>query len=240
MAVFELPLSAAKLFILAGLSTCPQGASPKIDVNIVPKDNPYITNLSAADLTNGFDSKTRTEKTLGEQASEAKWMTGGLASRTLSSQVSGTFNILENRKSGQACMSFKTLTYTLTHEATIYVAADYKNLGCRYSQTMAHERRHVQFDRLALNRGVPELKRVLSAYARNTGPQGPYAKEHVQQEMQRLFDGAFQAALPVIENIKQDMAQSHARIDNYDNYKKESALCPGQFPDFDATPTVQP
>lgn len=230
----------AKFVVLAGLSTCPQGANPKIDVNIVPKDNPYITNFSAADLTNGFGSKERTEKTLGEHASEAKWMTGGLASRTLNSRVSGTFNILQDRKSGQACMSFKTLTYTLTHEATIYVAADYKNLGCRYSQTMAHERRHVQFDRLALTKGVPALKQALTVYARNTGPQGPYAKEQVQQEMQRLFDGAFQATLPVIENIKQDMAQSHARIDNYENYKKESALCPGQFPDFDAAPTGQP
>ena len=237
MAVFELPLSAAKLFVLAGLATCPQGATPKVDINIVTKDNPYVTNLSAKDLTNGFGSKERMQETLGNHAGEAQWMTGGLASRELSSRVSGTFNVLQDRKSGKVCMSFKTLTYTLTHEATIYVASDYKNLGCRYSQTMAHERKHVQFDRLALNQHVPTLKQALASYARSVGPQGPFTEAEISPQMQKQFDGALQATRPVIERIKQTMAESHARIDNYENYKKESALCPGQFPEFDKPAT---
>ena len=238
MVVFELPLAAAKLFILAGLSACPQGPSPKVDVKIVTKDNPYVTNLSAKDLTNGFGSEQRQRETLGEHATTGRWMTGGLAMRELHSQVSGTFAMLKDRKSGDICMSIKTLTYTLTHEATIYVASDYKNMGCRHSQTMAHERKHVQFDRLALNQHVPALKQAVAAYARKAGPQGPFPQAQADAHMQIHFDAAVAAARPAIERMKTTMAEYHARIDNYDNYKKESALCPGQFPEFDGTPAT--
>lgn len=233
MAVFELPLAAAKFVILAGLSACPQAATPKVDVILTPKDNPYITDVSAQNLTSGFSNQQRMQDTLGSHANEGRWMTGGLAAMQMNGGVKGTVSVLTDRKTGNSCLSLNSLTLNITHEATIHVASDYQKMGCRFSQTIAHERRHVQFERMAITRNIPALKRALLSYARTTGSQGPYAAGEVAAQQQRIFDGASQAIAPIISAIIEEQRASHARIDNYENYTKESAMCPGQFPKFD-------
>ena len=239
MPVIELPLAAAQLFVLAGLTTCPPAQqNPRVEVAIQATENPAVTNLTAQQLTQQHDAQASLQAALGDHAKEAGWMTGGLASNRLGYSITGTFDIASEPDTGRFCLSFSSINYTILHESTIYVASDFLKMGCRFSQTMAHERKHVHNYSMAAQRQFPAIRQALRAYMKQTGAQGPFDASERTAQVNRLYADAQAAVKPVIDKIIHDANAANDRMDNYDNYMRESAMCPGQFPKFDAATAV--
>lgn len=244
MAVVELPLAAAKLLILASMSGCPgKVPSPAVETRIDQVKTAYVTDRTGQELTASMTD--RSNAVLGEHAQEARWMTGGIAYNQLKRHMSATVHTVQDKTNpNNICIAFKTLDFVFTHESEIHVATDFKQMGCRYSQIMAHERKHVQNYYLAASRNLPAMKQALRRHIQETGFYGPVEKSGINALAERMYKDANTALAPVYERIAQEAAKANARLDNYENYMKESALCPGQFPKFDDTPqnaqTAQP
>lgn len=233
---FDLPLAAAKFVVLAGLSACPSQGRPSINVTLIPHDNPYNTRTSSKQLT--LQDNKVLQNALGEKATEGQWMVGGLAKRNTRVEASFQGSSVTDPKTGMTCLQVRSVTYNIHHYAQIFVAADYKSMGCRYSQTLAHEKHHVQIDRIGLNAAIPAIRRSLQAYLDSKPLAAPVPAASLAAAQQSFLQGLNSAVQPQIEAAWRDIDHEQAKLDNYDAYKRDSALCPGQFPQFDGTPVA--
>lgn len=233
---FDLPLTAAKFALLAGLSACPDTGRVTVNVVLAPHDNAYNTSISSQNLTQTESRKM--QDTLGEKAAEGRWMVGGLAKRDARAEASFRGSTVTDPRTGMTCLQVRDVTYTIHHYAQIYVASDYARMGCRFSQILAHEKHHVQIDRIGLTAAIPQIRRGLQAYLDSKPLAAPVPASSLAAQQQQFLQGLNSAAQPQIEAAWQGIDREQAKLDNYDAYKRDSALCPGQFPQFDGTPAA--
>ena len=103
------------------------------------------------------------------------------------------------------CFALSEINYIINYSPVIYIASDYKDMGCRYSQTLAHEKRHVEIGKRVYNQFLPEIKEELTSAVRTIKPQGPYPSERVEAERQRVMDEIRAATRPIIDRLHEKM-----------------------------------
>ena len=221
---------ASQLLVMAALSACPQPGKVDVQVTLKVDEKPYITDVTSQWLTDNFGNDPD-----GTLATDGKWMVGGLMKSNLSGAYNAQFSVLSDRKTGNACLSVRTVTYTINYAPQIYIASDYKHLGCRYSQTMAHEKRHVQTDKRVFNEFIPKMKNQIRKHVESMPAQGPYAPAQLPQEQQRILQQIAQSIKTLEGELIAKRRQEQAKIDTLENYQRDTALCPGQFPKFDGS-----
>lgn len=220
--------SLSSLAILAGLEgQCPPPQKVVVDVKLVVKESPYITDVSSQWLTDNFANDPD-----GTLSTDGQWMVGGLTKSNISGQFSASFAATTEPVSKNVCLSLRSVNYYITYEPVIYIASDYKHMACRYSQTLAHEKRHVATDKKVINQYIPQLKAHLQKIARGIKSQGPYNNAQAPVEQNRILAELSAATDPLLQRLIATRRAEQAKIDTLENYKRDTALCPGQFPQF--------
>lgn len=218
------------LFVAAGLSACPPPQKVDVNVRLVVQESPYITNVTAQWLTDNFQSDPD-----GTLATDGNWMVGGLTKSNLNLHESARFFTHVNTQTKATCLAISSVDYVLTYSPVIYIASDYKHLGCRYSQTLAHEKKHVSTDKRVFEKYIPEMKQEILKLVRKMPPQGPYPADQVDAQKQRILAEIAAVTKPYFDQLVATRRKEQAKIDTLENYKRETALCPGQFPKFDGS-----
>ena len=221
---------ASQLIVMASLAACPQPGKVDVQVSLKVEEKPYITNVTSQWLTDNFSNDPD-----GTLATDGNWMVGGLMKSNLSGAYNAQFSVLSDRKTGQACLAVRSVNYTINYAPQIYVASDYKHLGCRYSQTLAHEKRHVATDKRVFTEFISKMKREIKKYAESLPAQGPYAPAQLPQEQQRILQQIAQSIKVLEGELIAKRRAEQAKIDTIENYTRDTALCPGQFPKFDGS-----
>ncbi len=229
------PLTLSAGYILATLSAaqCPAQGPVDVDVEFVKQDSPTITNMTSAQLT---QQMMNPDSTL---ATDGKWMVGGVTvvkpGANLMDTIQVGFQAMTEVRTGAACFTVNKVSYTITYNPSVYIASDFLNMGCRYSATLMHEKRHVDTDVRLLTDAVPDLKKSLQAIAESLGPQGPYAVGDLDSQKRRVVEQIGAAIAPQWQQFVALRRQKQAEIDTLPNYQRDTALCPGQFPKFDGS-----
>jgi len=218
------------LYMLAGMSACPQQGPVDVQINLVTQASPYVTDVSSQSLTqemrNDPDSSAFTD---------GKWMTGGVTKSNVTGKANAQFRQMKNTRTGETCFAVARMNYDLVYAPVIYIASDFTQMGCRYSATLMHEKRHVSTDMRTFNEYLPQMKQAMQAYAQNLRPQGPYPAAQVEDEERRVIQEIAAAAEPLVAQLVEVRRKRQGEIDTEQNYLRDTALCPGQFPKFDGT-----
>ena len=218
------------LYMVAGLAACPSPQKVDVDVKLVVKESPYITNVTATQMTQMFQADPD-----ATTSTDGKWMTVGLTKSNLSGQFSANFYSHTNTKTKEACLAVDKVDYVITYTPLVYVASDYKKLGCSYSVTLAHEKRHVNTDKRVIDQFIPDMKNEIQRLVKKMPAQGPYPAAQVQAQQQRILAEVSAVTQPYMDQLIAKRRVEQAKIDTIENYMKETSLCPGQFPNFDGS-----
>jgi hypothetical protein len=222
------PISlSAAYFMTVGAVQCPAllPRNVAVDVHVDYKRDPYIVNLSSAELTTFAKDADSTISTDGH------WMVGGLTKSGFDSEIRVDF--IASTFGRVSCLNVEKVTYTIKYNPQVYIASDYLNMGCRYSVTVMHEEHHVDTDRRLLDQYIPGLKQTVKAYAEQLGPQGPYPTADIEMQKNRIVRIIGDGLQPLMQQLATIRRQRQAQIDTKANYMRETAMCPDQFPKFE-------
>lgn len=222
------PFTISAAYILANTLQCPTMMGEiDVDVRIETKRKPYITSQSSSQMTAHRHDEDSTFSTDG------RWMVGGLTRSKFTSEARADYTLA--MQGGQACMAVTKVTYVITYEPEVFIASDYLKMGCRYSVTVQHEERHVDTDERVLREYQPVIDRVIRKYAGNIGMQGPFPKSQVEDMKEEMLHKITTAIEPFMKQMADVRRKRQAALDTEANYRRETAICPGQFPKFNGS-----
>jgi len=219
-------------FILAStaLGPCPLQGKVDVTVKLDQPPPPVSTALTAQQLTDQFGRDP--DSTL---STDGKWMMSGMTRSSIGASYKASFATHTNTQTGAACFAIDKVEYTIHYKPEIYIASDYKNMGCRYSATMMHEKNHVKIDNRTITDFMPQMRDKLKAAAEAIGPQGPYPAAQIEAEKKRAMASVADTLTPVVQELVALRRVRQATIDTEAMYMRDTALCPGQFPKFDGS-----
>ena len=222
-------ISLPAAYVLASLTTCPTMAPPAVDVQLRASDPPHYTNMTSQELTTGYGNNP--DSTL---ATDGQWMIGGLTLTDIAGEYSVNFVTQTDTTTHLTCLGVREVDVDIVYTPQIFIASDFlgPDKKCRYLVTMAHEQKHVATDLETINDFAPEIRRQLREYAATLEMEGPFNPEDIDGQQQLITQAVEDAASPVIDQLVQVRRARQAAIDTIANYRAETAMCPGEFPNF--------
>ena len=161
-------------------------------------------------------------------------MVGGLNRSQIKTSYQMPYMRRDNKTAGTSCFMPQAFNYNIVYENTIFIAEDFRLMGCRYSATMAHEKRHEKTDLNLLEQYAADAQKALEAAVSGLRPIGPIPSSQLEAEYAKLMETITQSLHPVFARMMQVRQKKQADIDSHENYMRDTALCPEQFPRFDA------
>ncbi len=233
MPLFETLAPAFTGLLMLANAGCPAQGKFDIDVRVDKRDSAYIMNLTSQQLTAKYGRDP--DSTL---STDGNWMVSGVtvvSEGGLGAQTKMSFDILPNYKNDTACLTVDKVEYEIQYAPKIFIAQDYKDMGCRYSATLMHEKKHVQIDMRTFTDFTPDIAKSIRESVQRMGAQGPFPAAAIP-DMQKSAMAQINADLnPVFVRLVDLRRKRQAEIDTEANYLRDTALCPGQFPKFDGT-----
>lgn len=223
------PVTLTAAYLLATATGCAPQGNPAVEVRIQQRDKPYNTQYTSQQLTQMFGNDL--DSTL---STDGHWMISGvtvLSGGGLTSRTKAQFSFTPNYKTDTACFSVDKVEYEINYSPAIYIASDYKDMGCRYSATLMHEKRHVQQDIKTLTDYKRTIEKAIEKHL--YGKKHPeVTREGIEVAQQRTIKELGEALEPTWMALLELRRKRQAEIDTETNYLRDTALCPGQFPDY--------
>lgn len=227
------PVTLPALYVLASMSACPAQGPVAVDVHLQKADNAYITNQSSQQLTALYGRDPD-----ASMATDGRWMVGGVTvvSRGgLQHSLKAEFKTLTNYAHDTVCFTVASVEDEIQYSPQIYIASDFLNLGCRYSATLMHEKRHVDADVRTFTDFAPYMRDKIERTAEALPPQGPVPVNQLEEAEHDVLKQLSDSIGPLRDQMLELRRKRNAAIDTLPNYLRDTALCPGQFPKFDGT-----
>lgn len=212
---------AAGLFYLAASVQCSAQAPPPIKVIPARSAIQYDHTKSRADLD-------RIEiDTINPYAGRRDTHVGGLMSGEIRVEHQIAFVQERYDQIDQACLHFDRLDVTITINPTIYIAREEKPGSCEYNAILEHEKKHVEADRIVVNKYAKRIGDALSfavkKYGASFGPFDVMQVEPVQTKLQDYIGGIVKTE---VEKMNAERLAIQQGIDTYDEYERVQRLCP--------------
>lgn len=225
------PLTLSAAYILASVTTtteCPVPEPVAANVEFVKGDNPIVTDQTKADIASRFRTNLNSSMSV-----DGNWIKGGatvIEGMALKESVDVEFKA-HPVPGGKACLSVGKVNYTITYSPTVYIASDLSD--CVRNATLAHEQRHIDHDAALANAYVPIITKAITDAVDSLGAQGPIALNDVDSTKDHLTAGILQAIKPKWGDLSFAVRDKKSEVDTEEDYKKDTAACPGEFPAFD-------
>jgi hypothetical protein len=221
-----LTLSAAYLLTSMTVAECPAQTAPQVSVQMVTTDNPLVGNQTPEQMASLRSDRDSSAYWHG------KWMPGG-ATLTRGMALKEGIDIefkTHPAAAGTVCLSVDKVNYTVTFSPTIYLAAGLSD--CASNATLAHEKRHVALDETIINNNLPVLQQAIEDYMASRPPQPPVPETLTESLKTELMKKAVEAIKGKWGNLSYQVQQAQGQVDTADDYKRDTAACPGQFPPY--------
>lgn len=226
--LIDLPAITAAVVLASTPAPCPP-AAPQVDVQvrIEHQEMPVVTGKTSRELTGEFllnsDATTSTD---------GHWMIGGLNHADIGGNYSVQYEQRIHEQAGTACIAPQKVEFEIVYTSTIYMAKDFKPASCSYIATMAHQKRHVATDLRVLEKHIPNIRAALVQAACNIGMRGPFTGDQLPTAREKIAEDIAVAADSAMQAMREERRKRQADIDTYDNYTRDTAACPGQFPPY--------
>lgn len=231
MAMTAPSLLLAKAFVLAQMSVCPPAQrAPQVEVIFVPHKPAYVTDVPVKKLT---ERMRKNPDATHITAKRGDWRVfGSTEGRTNGTNYNVSFAV-EDDLHGNVCYYVDRLHFTLHYKPQVFIAAELANHECYYKVTKLHEERHIAADLKVLREYMPKVKMEILYYLRAFGGQGPFTAKDADKESDRIMETIKKGIRPFLGKLYEARRSSQNEIDSVENYKYESALCPGEWPEVE-------
>ncbi len=222
------PAALSAAYILASMGQCapPSWTQVDIDVQMEYAQSPPDDSLTVEQITSKFGNDTASTF-----AADSKAKIAGLTSSNYRWQMQEWFTAKRYGSGNDVCMFMKKVQYKIIYSPEVYIASDYKKIGCTYSVIATHEKRHTDADTQTITDYIPEIRSVIQNYFRNLPPQEAFDENDMKNQELRMMkayrESVQESMKPIWDRLYQTRDQRQAAIDTPQNYKRDWALCPG-------------
>ena len=228
--LIDMPAIAAAVILASSpAAPCPS-AAPQVDVQVrvVHNETPISMEKTARELSAEFTHDADTTV-----STDGHWMIGGTTRSDIGGSYSVQYQQRVDEQAGTTCIAPDKFEYEIVYTSTIYMAKDFGQSGCRYTATLAHQKRHVDTDLRVLDKHIPNIRAALEKAVSDIGMRGPFAEDQLQGASEQIAEELALAADPAMQALREERRKRQAEIDTYDDYVRDTAACPGQFPKYD-------
>ncbi|MBL1147026.1 MAG: hypothetical protein D8M28_04930 [Proteobacteria bacterium] len=221
--------TAATGLVAAGLTVCPVHPIPQVEVHFAAQQPFYSEDISARRLTeNALQDPDST------MTRHQGWTVHGTTARQISHKFFLNFTTRSD-KAGNMCLYFSHATFAITYYPAVFIAREALDKKCYADVVRAHEMQHVAIDIAGIQEYLPHIKSDMLLYLRSLGYQGfgPMKLQAAQAKQKELQKQVMQATIPMIEKLRVAVRERQSAIDTPENYLREQAKCPGDFPEID-------
>ena len=197
---------------------CSVPRAPDIKVNMATDEIKYHFGTGTETLSQGPKS------TVSPYAAGVDQSTGGL--RVDKPEISNnvTWNIQYDQESQIGCMWYETVTITIHLKPEVYVAKEFNQGQCREA-ILKHELKHVEVDRLVMNKYAVLIGKAVQAAVNSAGALGPFNMSEVES-MKAVSMNHIKAAIDSQSLLMQkEMNQLQSQVDSLAEYKYVSGFC---------------
>lgn len=220
----------AKAFMLAQMSVCPPAdRSPRVEVIFTPQKPSYVTDVPVKKLTARMKKNPDATHVT---AKRGDWRVFGSTEGRTTAKYNISFAV-EDDLHGNVCYYVDRLHFTVNYRPQVFIAAELANHECYYKVTKLHEERHIAADLKVLREYAPKIKMEILYYLRAFGGQGPFAAGDADKESDAIMDKVKKGLKPFLAKLYEARRSRQNDIDNVENYKYESGLCPGEWPEVE-------
>lgn len=199
---------------------CIHQTAPKITVLPSKSTVTYDFSKSQAQL-DGFDVDTVSPYGPGLETH-----IGGLMSGEVMVQHRVEFMQERYQHVDAGCLYIDKIDVNIHINPTIYVASDYPRGSCKHNAIIEHEKKHIQIDRVIVNKYAERIGRALEKILNNSGSSyGPYRMSDLpaaQKQVQSSIDTAVRRENDLMNEERKAKQQ---QIDTVDEYNRVEAVC---------------
>ena len=219
-----------KAYLLAQLTVCPAGNAPTVNVMLGVEKTYYNETLTAAQITKSMMGDKEST-----YATDSRSMLGGVTTSKLTSEVNFNYRQMSD-DAGNTCVYINSANIALYYYPAIFIAKDILDKPCYSKVVKDHEQQHVDIDIKALNEYIPKIKVDMLRYLQTLGYDGfgPYTPADAEKQQAVLANNVMAASKPMVEKMREDRRERQGAIDTLENYRREQAKCPEEFPLSDA------
>lgn len=217
--------AAAGSVVAAGLVVCPVKPPPQVYVHFAAEKTVYNTAYSGTQLAQGLASPSGGAVATHKSAEDVQIL-DGVTMRQLGHHLRMGFHTWSDRN-GRSCLYFEHATFTITYQATVFIAKDVLEDSCYADVVRAHENRHIIIDLDTVREHIPAIKTQLLQHIRNIGYQGvgPVDAKEVTAKRKEMKKQLAAAARPLLHGLRISIAQRQHKIDTPENIAAEQAHC---------------
>lgn len=207
----------------AGDITCQLRKSPEITV-AASDTTLKINNSKSKKELNTFDIDTVSPYGNNIPSHVGGLMSGELKTTSNASVMSESYPALN-----ATCLSINKITVKINIDPTIYIAKEYKPGTCMYNAIMGHERKHVQTDRMIVNKYIKLIGDALDKYYKAIDYKyGPIPTQLSKEGQEKLVGPANKIVSEYARRMNDERRKVQQGIDSLEEYERVNNACPGE------------
>ena len=209
-------MALATTTLLAALSLCAVHAPPQVF---------FVYSEKAAVIHHDQSTKALGKSWQRPEAIQREFpITGGYTNGKVKADFEMQF-AYQAYGAGNFCLWPGTVRVHVSYVPDVFIASDYREGGCRYKDTLAHEFRHVHTDIDTLKKYLPALENAARAEARRMEAPPPMSQSRMIRVRQEFIDRV-QAAISVpLNKLDAERKEKQALIDTRQEYLRASHAC---------------
>ena len=213
------PVMAQSSVSASASSWCRVVRPPQVSIKTDTDKINWVFNLSQRQLNN-FDVDT-----INPYGNSVHTDVGGLMKGGINMVQTMRFNTVTHNGLKQSCLFYDSVSVQLKIEPSIYIAREYAPGSCRHNAIKEHELKHINVDRMIVNKYAQLIGRAIKTEIDKRALYGPVSitqEESIRQLMRTRMEGILRKINTQMENERRTRQQA---IDNIQEYERVNNLC---------------
>ena len=202
-----------------GQNWCKLSKPPQVVIKTDTDKINWFFNYSQAQLNN-FDVDT-----INPYGNSIHTDVGGLMKGGINMTQTMRFNTITHKGLNQSCVFYDIVRVDFKIEPNIYIAREYPPGSCKHNAIKGHELKHINIDRLIVNKYAALAGRTIKAEIDKRALYGPVSIAQ-EDQMAKLMQGRMELILRTLNKQMEDERRTRQQaVDNLQEYERVNNLC---------------
>ncbi len=188
---------------------------PPKNVNI--KIVPNMANISY-DFSKSFVDLSKVKINHNPYGAKDITHTFGLANGQFQVSHGVKFQMITNPNVNQSCIWYDSIDVKMKMDPKILIAKEYRKGGCHHKKVMAHEKEHIEVDKVVTNKYAQKLGQALSREVMSKPLYGPFSSSQLQVKQREMQDRLSVIVKANNDEMMAERSRLQALVDSRENY----------------------
>lgn len=200
--------------------SCNLKAAPRISVTPVKSQIKYNFTKTKADL-----NKINVD-TISPYGPHHKTNVSGLMSGSIQLASNVSFMQETYDSKNQGCLYLKAVNVKIHIDPTIYIAREFPKSSCMHNAILAHEFKHVEVDRLIVNKYINLIGRALGKEVdRQSQRYGPMKIIRIAEVQEDIKKSIYDVVLDMNDDMNRERRRRQQAVDTLEEYDSIGVRC---------------